>query len=154
MCTTVWFSILFCSPQWHCLDWVSEQHRQYRRHPEPAKRRRPEGCTAPLAQTRGNTSNEITSFAKQNKYEYVMMVALAHQKLWQSPNTLKFCSWVLCQGQIAEKLDEGALEALLSAIPEDLPSQDICPWFRTAIVPCVRRVLPRGQVRCSHGLPT
>uniref|UniRef100_A0A8C4EG18 Kinetochore associated 1 n=1 Tax=Dicentrarchus labrax TaxID=13489 RepID=A0A8C4EG18_DICLA len=40
---------------------------------------------------------------------------------------------------------ERKLEAVLSAIPEDLPSQDLCPWFRTVFVPFVRRVLPTGQ---------
>lgn len=53
---------------------------------------------------------------------------------------------LLQQGQVAGEFDEGRLEAVLSAIPEDLPSQDLCPWFRTVIVPFVRRVLPRGQV--------
>uniref|UniRef100_A0A3P9IYC9 Kinetochore associated 1 n=1 Tax=Oryzias latipes TaxID=8090 RepID=A0A3P9IYC9_ORYLA len=37
------------------------------------------------------------------------------------------------------------LEALLCAIPEDLSSQDLCPWLRTVLVPFVRKVLPRGQ---------
>ncbi|KAM3867492.1 kinetochore-associated protein 1 [Diretmus argenteus] len=53
--------------------------------------------------------------------------------------------WLRHEGQIAGKLDECGLEALLSAIPEDLPSEDLCPWLRTVIVPCVRKVLPRGQ---------
>lgn len=50
------------------------------------------------------------------------------------------------QGQIAEEFNENGLEAILNAIPEDLPSQDLCPWFRTVFVPFVRRVLPKGQV--------
>uniref|UniRef100_A0A3Q3FET0 Kinetochore associated 1 n=1 Tax=Labrus bergylta TaxID=56723 RepID=A0A3Q3FET0_9LABR len=37
------------------------------------------------------------------------------------------------------------LEAVLGAIPEDLPSQHLCPWFRTVFVPFVRRVIPTGQ---------
>uniref|UniRef100_A0A667ZTG4 Kinetochore associated 1 n=1 Tax=Myripristis murdjan TaxID=586833 RepID=A0A667ZTG4_9TELE len=53
--------------------------------------------------------------------------------------------WLRHEGQVAGEFDESRLEALLSAIPEDLPSQDLCPWFRTIIVPFVRRVLPRGQ---------
>ena len=50
------------------------------------------------------------------------------------------------QGEIAEKFDEAVLDALLGAIPEDQPSGELCPWFRTVVVPFVRRVLPRGQV--------
>ncbi|TKS78652.1 Kinetochore-associated protein 1 [Collichthys lucidus] len=49
------------------------------------------------------------------------------------------------QGQIAEEFDENKLEAALTAIPEDLPSQELCPWFRTVFVPFVRKVLPTGQ---------
>uniref|UniRef100_A0A3Q2TXU1 Kinetochore associated 1 n=1 Tax=Fundulus heteroclitus TaxID=8078 RepID=A0A3Q2TXU1_FUNHE len=47
--------------------------------------------------------------------------------------------------EIALEFDEKRLEEILGAIPEDLPSQDLCPWFRTVFVPFVRRVLPRGQ---------
>uniref|UniRef100_A0A3Q3GR72 Kinetochore associated 1 n=1 Tax=Kryptolebias marmoratus TaxID=37003 RepID=A0A3Q3GR72_KRYMA len=47
--------------------------------------------------------------------------------------------------EISEEFNESSLEAILSAIPEDLPSQDLCPWFRTVFVPFVRRVLPKGQ---------
>jgi len=50
------------------------------------------------------------------------------------------------QGEIAETFDEAALEALLGAVPEDQPAGELCPWFRTVLVPFVRRVLPRGQV--------
>ncbi|XP_078106919.1 kinetochore-associated protein 1 isoform X1 [Sander vitreus] len=53
--------------------------------------------------------------------------------------------WLRCEGQIATEFDESKLEAVLSAIPEDLPSQDLCPWFRTVFVSFVRRVLPTGQ---------
>ncbi|XP_035514108.1 kinetochore-associated protein 1 [Morone saxatilis] len=53
--------------------------------------------------------------------------------------------WLRYEGQIAADLDESKLEAVLSAIPEDLPSQDLCPWFRTVFVPFLRRVLPTGQ---------
>ncbi|XP_034548642.1 kinetochore-associated protein 1 isoform X2 [Notolabrus celidotus] len=53
--------------------------------------------------------------------------------------------WLRYEGQIAADFDERKLEAVLSAIPEDLPSQDLCPWFRTVFVPFVRRVLPKGQ---------
>uniref|UniRef100_A0A3P9QBQ0 Kinetochore associated 1 n=1 Tax=Poecilia reticulata TaxID=8081 RepID=A0A3P9QBQ0_POERE len=53
--------------------------------------------------------------------------------------------WLRYEGQIALEFEEKSLEAVLCAIPEDLPSQDLCPWFRTVFVPFVRRVLPRGQ---------
>ncbi|XP_070712166.1 kinetochore-associated protein 1-like [Pempheris klunzingeri] len=53
--------------------------------------------------------------------------------------------WLRYEGQIAVEFDESKLEAVLSAIPEDLPSQDLCPWFRTVFVPFVGRVLPVGQ---------
>nr|XP_020458071.1 kinetochore-associated protein 1 [Monopterus albus] len=53
--------------------------------------------------------------------------------------------WLRYEGQIAAEFDENKLEAVLGAIPEDLSSQDLCPWFRTVFVPFVRRILPKGQ---------
>ncbi|KAF7661602.1 hypothetical protein LDENG_00258100 [Lucifuga dentata] len=53
--------------------------------------------------------------------------------------------WLRYEGQIAAEFNDSGLEALLSAIPEDLPSQDICPWFKMVVVPFLRRTLPRGQ---------
>ncbi|KAM9858247.1 kinetochore-associated protein 1 [Aulostomus maculatus] len=53
--------------------------------------------------------------------------------------------WLRYEGQIAAMFDESQLEAMLGAIPEDLPSHDLCPWFRTVFLPFVRRVLPTGQ---------
>uniref|UniRef100_A0AAQ4PH06 Kinetochore associated 1 n=1 Tax=Gasterosteus aculeatus aculeatus TaxID=481459 RepID=A0AAQ4PH06_GASAC len=53
--------------------------------------------------------------------------------------------WLRYEGQIAADYDESKLEAVLGAIPEDLPSQDLCPWLRAVFVPFVRRVLPAGQ---------
>ncbi|XP_024131370.1 kinetochore-associated protein 1 [Oryzias melastigma] len=53
--------------------------------------------------------------------------------------------WLRYEGQITLDFDETNLEALLSAIPEDLSSQDLSPWLRTVLVPFVRKVLPRGQ---------
>ncbi|XP_034396520.1 kinetochore-associated protein 1 isoform X2 [Cyclopterus lumpus] len=53
--------------------------------------------------------------------------------------------WLRYEGPIAAEFDESNLEAVLSAIPEDLPSQDLCLWFRAVFVPFVRRVLPPGQ---------
>lgn len=54
---------------------------------------------------------------------------------------------VFWQGQIAAEFDERMLEDMLNAIPEDLSSQDLCPWFRTVFVPFVRKVIPTGQVK-------
>ncbi|XP_028314098.1 kinetochore-associated protein 1 [Gouania willdenowi] len=53
--------------------------------------------------------------------------------------------WLRNEGQIAAEFDENKLETLLSAIPLDLSSRDLGPWFRKVLVPFVRRVLPRGQ---------
>ncbi|XP_020511565.2 kinetochore-associated protein 1 [Labrus bergylta] len=53
--------------------------------------------------------------------------------------------WLRYEGQIAVEFNESTLEAVLGAIPEDLPSQHLCPWFRTVFVPFVRRVIPTGQ---------
>uniref|UniRef100_A0AAY5JYA4 Kinetochore associated 1 n=1 Tax=Esox lucius TaxID=8010 RepID=A0AAY5JYA4_ESOLU len=49
------------------------------------------------------------------------------------------------RADIATQFDDQGLQDLLNSIPEDLPSQDLCLWFRSIIVPFVRRVLPRGQ---------
>uniref|UniRef100_A0A8C5DZ37 Kinetochore associated 1 n=1 Tax=Gouania willdenowi TaxID=441366 RepID=A0A8C5DZ37_GOUWI len=49
------------------------------------------------------------------------------------------------RNEIAAEFDENKLETLLSAIPLDLSSRDLGPWFRKVLVPFVRRVLPRGQ---------
>ncbi|CAN9513185.1 unnamed protein product [Ophioblennius macclurei] len=53
--------------------------------------------------------------------------------------------WLRSEGQIGAEFDESRLEALLSAIPQDLPSQELAPWFRTVIVPFLRKALPGGQ---------
>ncbi|XP_075882024.1 kinetochore-associated protein 1 [Nelusetta ayraudi] len=53
--------------------------------------------------------------------------------------------WLRYEGQIAADFDEHKLKAVLGAIPEDLPSQDLCPWFRTVFVPFLSRVIPTGQ---------
>uniref|UniRef100_A0A672YH79 Kinetochore associated 1 n=1 Tax=Sphaeramia orbicularis TaxID=375764 RepID=A0A672YH79_9TELE len=60
--------------------------------------------------------------------------------------------WLRHEGQIAGEFDESRLEDVLSVIPQDLPSQELCPWFKTVFVPFVRRVFPRGQV--GHILKT
>ncbi|KAM8866405.1 kinetochore-associated protein 1 [Synchiropus picturatus] len=53
--------------------------------------------------------------------------------------------WLRFEGHIRTGFDTGKLEMLLDAIPEDLSSQDLCPWFRTVVLPFVRKVLPKGQ---------
>ncbi|XP_049618952.1 kinetochore-associated protein 1 isoform X1 [Syngnathus scovelli] len=53
--------------------------------------------------------------------------------------------WLKYEGHIAGRFDESKLEAVLDAIPEDLPSGDLCPWFKNVFLPFVRRVLPSGQ---------
>ncbi|XP_054630813.1 kinetochore-associated protein 1 isoform X2 [Dunckerocampus dactyliophorus] len=53
--------------------------------------------------------------------------------------------WLRYEGQIAAGFNESSLQAVLDAIPEDLASQDLCPWFRTVFLPFVRRELPAGQ---------
>nr|XP_057927381.1 kinetochore-associated protein 1 [Doryrhamphus excisus] len=53
--------------------------------------------------------------------------------------------WLRNEGQIAADFSESSLQAVLDAIPEVLPSQDLCPWFRTVFLPFVGRVLPAGQ---------
>ncbi|KAJ8005659.1 hypothetical protein DPEC_G00120230 [Dallia pectoralis] len=53
--------------------------------------------------------------------------------------------WLRHEGEIATQFDDQGLQDLLTSIPEDLPSQELCLWFRNVIVPFIRRVLPRGQ---------
>ncbi|KAK7933078.1 hypothetical protein WMY93_003974 [Mugilogobius chulae] len=60
--------------------------------------------------------------------------------------------WLRHEGQLAGEFDEQKLEEVLSAIPEDLPSKDLCPWFKSVFVPFVRRVLPSGQKNLARWL--
>ncbi|XP_057687174.1 kinetochore-associated protein 1 [Corythoichthys intestinalis] len=53
--------------------------------------------------------------------------------------------WLKYEGQIADGFDETGLRAVLDAIPEDLPSRDLCPWFRSVFLPFVWKWLPAGQ---------
>uniref|UniRef100_A0A3Q1IHY5 Uncharacterized protein n=1 Tax=Anabas testudineus TaxID=64144 RepID=A0A3Q1IHY5_ANATE len=50
------------------------------------------------------------------------------------------------------EFDESKLQAVLNAIPEDVSSRDLCPWFRTVFVPFVRRVLPTEQKHLARWL--
>ncbi|KAJ0067724.1 hypothetical protein NL108_010031, partial [Boleophthalmus pectinirostris] len=60
--------------------------------------------------------------------------------------------WLRHEGQMSAEFDEQKLEEVLSAIPEDLPSKDLCPWFKSVFVPFVRRVLPSGQKNLARWL--
>uniref|UniRef100_A0A3P8WBQ2 Kinetochore associated 1 n=1 Tax=Cynoglossus semilaevis TaxID=244447 RepID=A0A3P8WBQ2_CYNSE len=53
--------------------------------------------------------------------------------------------WLRFEGEIASEFDKQKLETLLCAIPEDVPSEHLCPWFGRVFVPFVRRVLPTEQ---------
>nr|XP_023653527.1 kinetochore-associated protein 1 isoform X2 [Paramormyrops kingsleyae] len=60
--------------------------------------------------------------------------------------------WLRHEPEFAGKFDECVLDSLLSSIPENIPSRDLCPWFRSVIVPFVRRTLPRGQKNLARWL--
>lgn len=60
--------------------------------------------------------------------------------------------WLRHEGQMASEFGERQLEKVLKAIPEDLPSKDLCPWFKSVFVPFVRRVLPSGQKNLARWL--
>ncbi|XP_069038305.1 kinetochore-associated protein 1 isoform X2 [Lepisosteus oculatus] len=53
--------------------------------------------------------------------------------------------WLRHQPEFERKFDENMLETLLSTIPEDVPSRDLCLWFKSVITPFVRRIVPKGQ---------
>ncbi|MBN3296609.1 KNTC1 protein, partial [Amia calva] len=48
--------------------------------------------------------------------------------------------------------DEKMLETLLSMIPEDIPSRHLCLWFKSVIIPFVRRIIPKGQKMLAQWL--
>ncbi|XP_077570694.1 kinetochore-associated protein 1 [Stigmatopora nigra] len=52
---------------------------------------------------------------------------------------------LLIGGRIAGGFNESSLQAVLDAIPEDLQSRELCPWFRTVFIPFVQTFLPAGQ---------
>ncbi|CAL9708810.1 unnamed protein product [Knipowitschia caucasica] len=60
--------------------------------------------------------------------------------------------WLRHEGQIAAEFDEQKLEEVLRSIPEDLPSSDLCPWFKSVFIPFVRRALPSGQKNLARWL--
>lgn len=60
--------------------------------------------------------------------------------------------WLRHEGQMAGEFSEWKLEEVLSAIPDDLPSKNLCPWLKSVFVPFVRRVLPYGQKNLARWL--
>uniref|UniRef100_A0A8C9VS95 Kinetochore associated 1 n=1 Tax=Scleropages formosus TaxID=113540 RepID=A0A8C9VS95_SCLFO len=53
---------------------------------------------------------------------------------------------------LRNEFDEKTLDALLSSIPKDVPSKDLCPWFRTIVIPFIRKTFPKGQKKLSRWL--
>ncbi|TRY91813.1 hypothetical protein DNTS_012445, partial [Danionella cerebrum] len=53
--------------------------------------------------------------------------------------------WLRHEGEFAGNFGEGSLNALLSSISSDIPSQELRLWFKGVVVPFVWRVLPKGQ---------
>ncbi|XP_040203268.1 kinetochore-associated protein 1 [Rana temporaria] len=53
--------------------------------------------------------------------------------------------WLRHQAEFESKFDEKFLEKLLSIIPANIPSQELCLWFKNILVPFVRRIVPKGH---------
>ncbi|XP_072000100.1 kinetochore-associated protein 1 [Engystomops pustulosus] len=53
--------------------------------------------------------------------------------------------WLRHQAEFESKFDENILENLLSRIPANISSQDLCLWFKNIFIPFVRRIVPKGQ---------
>ncbi|XP_064424237.1 kinetochore-associated protein 1 [Latimeria chalumnae] len=53
--------------------------------------------------------------------------------------------WLRHQVEFETKFDIKMLESLLNAIPTDIPSQDLFYWFKSVVVPFIRRVVPKGK---------
>ncbi|XP_064209384.1 kinetochore-associated protein 1 [Anguilla rostrata] len=60
--------------------------------------------------------------------------------------------WLRHEWEFVERFDEKALDSLLSSVPENIPSKDLCLWFRSIVVPFVRRTLPKGQKTLARWL--
>ncbi|KAJ8415549.1 hypothetical protein AAFF_G00425290 [Aldrovandia affinis] len=60
--------------------------------------------------------------------------------------------WLRHEWDFVEKFDEKVLDSLLCSIPENIPSQDLCLWFKSVIIPFVRRTLPKGQKTMARWL--
>ncbi|XP_073442136.1 kinetochore-associated protein 1 isoform X2 [Dendrobates tinctorius] len=53
--------------------------------------------------------------------------------------------WLRHQADFESKFDEKLLENLLSKIPANISSQELCLWFKNILIPFVRRIVPKGQ---------
>ncbi|XP_034780996.2 kinetochore-associated protein 1-like [Acipenser ruthenus] len=53
--------------------------------------------------------------------------------------------WLRHQPEFESQFDVEALEKLLNIIPADIPSRELCLWFKSVIIPFVRRIVPKGQ---------
>ncbi|KAI1901176.1 hypothetical protein AGOR_G00057490 [Albula goreensis] len=53
--------------------------------------------------------------------------------------------WLRHEWEFVEQFDEKVLDSFLCSIPENIPSKDLCLWFKSVIIPFVRRTLPKGQ---------
>ncbi|XP_053328174.1 kinetochore-associated protein 1 [Spea bombifrons] len=53
--------------------------------------------------------------------------------------------WLRHQAEFESSFNEKTLENLLNMIPANIPSQELCLWFKNVLIPFVRRVVPKGQ---------
>nr|DBA23163.1 TPA: hypothetical protein GDO54_014103 [Pyxicephalus adspersus] len=53
--------------------------------------------------------------------------------------------WLRHQAELESKFDEKILEKLLGIIPANIPSQELCLWFKNILIPFVRRIVPKGH---------
>ncbi|XP_061116053.1 kinetochore-associated protein 1 [Conger conger] len=60
--------------------------------------------------------------------------------------------WLRHEWEFVERFDERVLDSLLSSIPENVSSKDLCLWFKSVIVPFVRRTIPKGQKALARWL--
>lgn len=133
--------------QWDLLDWVLKQQRRLKRHLLAPGGEKPEVCSVPVAQTPSN----ILHIYKKTCLQY--MEHRTQFSKWKSLcNQLLIClgteSLSLCvlQPEFESQFDVEALEKLLNIIPADIPSRELCLWFKSVIIPFVRRIVPKGQV--------
>lgn len=53
--------------------------------------------------------------------------------------------WFRHEAEFVSEFNEKSMQALLSSIPSDVPSQELCIWLKGVVVPFMWRVLPKGQ---------
>ncbi|XP_060762821.1 kinetochore-associated protein 1 isoform X2 [Neoarius graeffei] len=53
--------------------------------------------------------------------------------------------WLRHEAELVGEFNEKSIQALLSSIPSDIPSQELCIWLKGVVVPFMWRVLPKGQ---------